>query len=115
MTLPQLLGALGLGVFLAAGCGPVEYLSQVSGRAATALAQAQRAGAEKDAPYEYTAANEYLHKAREEAARSAYQVAIEYGRRAEEMAIKAESITRERAAHERTSATPDIPKSSDKP
>jgi hypothetical protein len=55
---------------LVTGCGPVEYVSQVSRRATTALAQARNEGAERLAPYEYTAASEYLNKAREEAARA---------------------------------------------
>lgn len=81
-----------------AACGPVEYLGQVSGRATTALAQAQRQGAERLAPYEYTAATEYLRKAREEASRSAYQRALEYGRRSEELAHRAQALARDRSA-----------------
>jgi hypothetical protein len=78
------------------GCGPVEYLNQVSGRAATALAAARQHDAERMAPYEYATAVEYLHKAREEAGHSSFQVAIQYGRRAEELATRAESMAKER-------------------
>ena len=77
------------------GCGPVEYLSQVSSRAAAALAQAERAEAPRLAPYEYTQAREYLHKAREEAGQSSFENAAAYGRRAEEMAGKARALARE--------------------
>lgn len=87
---------VGWAVLACIGCGPVEYLNQVSGRAAAALAQAKRLGADTHAPYEYTAAAAYLHKAREEAGHSSYQVAIEYGRRAEELANRAESIARDK-------------------
>ncbi len=93
-------GAFALGALVLVGCGPIEYLSQVDGRAATALAQARRHGADRRALYEYTAAAEYLRKAREEAGHSAYQSAIDYGRRAEELAGKAEGIAREAAAKE---------------
>ncbi len=93
-----LLGALALGVVLAQGCGPVEYLNQVSSRAASAMLLAQRDGADRLAPYEYTKANEYYHKAREQAGHSSYQTAIEYGRKCEELATRARAIARERQA-----------------
>ena len=99
--------ALALGVVCLPGCGPVEYLSQVSTRAPAALAQAQQRGAERLAPYEFTAASAYLHKAREEAGRSSYQRAIEYGRRAEELAQRAEAIAREKSA--RAAGVPESP------
>ena len=75
-----------------AGCGPVEYINQVSFKAASALAAAKEAQADRYAPYEYTAAEAYLHKAREEAAYAQYQDSIEYGRKAEEQAHKARAI-----------------------
>ena len=81
-------GALG-----ATGCGPIEYLSQVSNRAAAAVAAAKLAQADRYAPYEYTAAEEYLHKAREEGGYAQYQDAIEYGRRAEELANRARAMS----------------------
>ena len=91
-------GALGLGavaLLLSAatsGCGPIEYINQVSLKAASALAAAQQAGGDRYAPYEYTAAEEYLHKAREEAGYAEYQDSIEYGRKAEELADRAKAI-----------------------
>jgi hypothetical protein len=83
------------------GCGPVEYINQVSFKAASALAAAKEAQADRLAPYEYTAAESYLHKAREEASYAQYQDSIEYGRRAEEQAHKARAI-----ALTRMSSTP---------
>jgi Domain of unknown function (DUF4398) len=80
-----------------AGCGPVEYLSQVSDKATRAVAAAKQAHAEQLAPYEFTAANEYLHKAREEGGTAEYQAAIEYGRRAEDLALRARAIAEARA------------------
>jgi hypothetical protein len=76
----------------------VEYLNQVSGKAAGAVAAAKLANAEQYAPYEYTAAVEYLHKAREEAGYAEYQVAIAYGRRSEELATRARAIASEKGA-----------------
>jgi hypothetical protein len=73
-------------------CGPVEYISQVGNRASSAVSSAKLAQADRYAPYEYTAAEEYLHKAREEAGYAEYQDAIEYGRRSEELANRARAI-----------------------
>lgn len=95
------LSALALVGQLVLGCGPIEYLSQVTSRASTAVAQAKREGADVDAPYEFVAAEGYLEKAREEAARSEYQASLEYGRRSEELATKALAIHREKALRQR--------------
>jgi hypothetical protein len=85
LATPIVFGAL-------AGCGPVEYINQVSFKAASALAAAKEAQADRYAPYEYTAADAYLHKAREEAAYAQYQDSIEYGRKAEEQAHRARAL-----------------------
>jgi len=73
-------------------CGPVEYINQVGNKAASAVSAAKLASAQRYAPYEYTAAEEYLHKAREEAGYAEYQDAIEYGKRAEDLANRARAI-----------------------
>jgi hypothetical protein len=75
-----------------AGCGPIEYINQVGVKAASAVSAAKLAQADRYAPYEYTAAEEYLHKAREEAAYAGYQEAIDFGRKAEELANKGRAI-----------------------
>ena len=85
-----------LAALIAGGCGPIEYLNQVSSKAATALAEAKRAQADRYAPYEYTAAEEYLHKAREEAGYAEYQDSIDFGRKAEELAHRARAIAMSR-------------------
>jgi hypothetical protein len=85
---------------LALGCGPVEYINQVSNRAASAVSSAKLASAERYAPYEYTAAQEYLHKAREEAGHAEYEDAIDYGHKAEDLANRARAIAVERMAKE---------------
>src|SRR6478736_4461718 len=87
------------------GCGPVEYISQVGNRAASAVSSAKLAQADRYAPYEYTAAEEYLHKAREEAGHAEYQDAIEYGRRSEDLANRARAISVARLAQKPTKST----------
>jgi hypothetical protein len=74
------------------GCGPVEYISQVGNKAASAVSAAKLAQADRYAPYEYTAAEEYLHKAREEAGYAEYEDSIEYGKKAEDLANRARAI-----------------------
>ena len=75
------------------GCGPIEYINQVGVRAASAVSAAKLAQADRYAPYEYTAAEEYLHKAREEAAYAEYEDAIDFGMKAEELANKGRAIS----------------------
>ena len=91
---------LGPGVVLllsGLGCGPFQYFGQVSGNATLALARAERESAAKLAPYEYTKARAYLRKSREEASESSFETAIDYGRRAEALALRAQVVSRERA------------------
>src|SRR5438105_3103132 len=83
------------------GCGPVEYINQVGNKAASAVSAAKLASAERYAPYEYTAAEEYLHKAREEAGHAEYQEAIEYGRKAVDLAYRSWALTCEHWEMER--------------
>jgi hypothetical protein len=90
--------------FLVTGCGPVEYINQVGNRAASAVSAAKLASAERYAPYEYTAAEAYLHKAREEAGYAEYHDAIEYGQKAEELANRARAIAIQRMAKEAENA-----------
>jgi hypothetical protein len=101
---------------IASGCGPIEYLNQVGAKSASAVAAAKLAQADRYAPYEYTAAEEYLHKAREEAAYAEYQDAIEYGRKAEELANRARAMAVTRlsqpAEAARSPRTPSEPSSS---
>ncbi len=88
-------GALGTMLVLGAlalGCGPVQYISTVTQGAASEVAAAKAAGGDRYAPYEYTAATEYLHKAREEEGYADHQAAVRFGRLAEENAAKAKKI-----------------------
>ena len=87
------------------GCGPIEYINQVGVRAASAVSAAKLAQADRYAPYEYTAAEEYLHKAREEAAYAEYEDAIDYGMKAEELANKGRAIAVARLSQSATGAS----------
>jgi hypothetical protein len=94
-----------LALALLSGCGPIEYINQVGNKAASAVSAAKLAQADRYAPYEYTAAEEYLHKAREEAGHAEYQDAIEYGRRSEDLANRARAIAVARLAQKPTKST----------
>jgi hypothetical protein len=67
----------------------VQYIGQVTMRATDAVDRAREAGAERSAPFEYTTAVEYLHKAREEEGYADHQAAIRFGKYAETMANRA--------------------------
>jgi hypothetical protein len=95
-----------LATLIASGCGPIEYANQVSLKAASAVSDAKRAQGDRYAPYEFTAAEGYLHKAREEAGYAQYQDAIEFGRKAEELAHRAHAIAVTRLSQP---ATPPVP------
>ena len=71
-----------------AACGPVAYLSETR-RADDAVADARHAEADKYAPYWWTRATEYLHKARENVAHADFQGANRFARRATEAARQA--------------------------
>jgi hypothetical protein len=110
--LARLVGVLGVVLALSPGCGPVQYVSQVTRRAAAEVAAARSAGAERYAPYEFTAAQEFLHKAREEAGYADYQAAIRFGNKAEEHAKKARELSIKMAGSESEGGDPIDPSAS---
>lgn len=69
------------------GCGPILSTYLILSAQAE-LDGANAAEAEKYAVYEYTAAAQYLHKAREEQGYADYGPSIDYAFKAEEMAKK---------------------------
>jgi hypothetical protein len=103
-------GLLLLALVSLSACGPIEYINQVGNRAASAVSAAKLAQADRYAPYEFTGAEEYLHKAREEAGYAQYQDAIEYGRRAEELANRARAISLEKLAQKPSKSSRVTPK-----
>jgi hypothetical protein len=84
LVAPVVLGSL-------MACGPVK--SSISLVDANAQVEAARtAGAEKQAPYEWTAATLYLHQAREEVGRSEYEHAIDFANKASKYAGQARAL-----------------------
>ena len=97
LGLPLLL-SLTLGTALVGtACGPIEYVNQVTRKASSDVEAAKAVRADKYAPYWYTLAVEYLHKAREQAASADYQSANRFGRRSAEAARKAKDVAIENA------------------
>ena len=83
---------------LLTGCGPVQYIATVTRDASAEIAAAKAANADKYAPYEWTAANEYLHKAREEEGYADHQAAVHFGHMAVDLAKQARQIALAQAA-----------------
>jgi len=89
-----------------AGCGPVTYVGEVR-RASDAVDAARAAQAERYAPYWWTRATQYLHKAREVAGHADFQAANRFGRLASEAANVAEQQALE-AAKDPAKRPPDL-------
>ncbi len=89
-----------VGLFLT-GCGPIEYVNQVTRRASSDLAAAKSANADKHAPYWYTLATEYLQRARWEGAHADFQAANRFGRRASDAARMARKIAIDKATDDK--------------
>lgn len=64
-----------------AGCGPIQSTSALID-ADVEIEAARAAGAGANAPYEFTSAEAYLHKAREVAGRAQYEASSEFASRA---------------------------------
>jgi hypothetical protein len=74
---------------LAAGCGPVAYINQVTRDASSKVDRARALEAEKFSPYWWTRAITYLRMAREVAAHADFQGANRFGRLSSDAAQKA--------------------------
>jgi hypothetical protein len=85
-----------LTLFAVGGCGPIEYISTVTFEASKAVQEAKASRAPELAPYEYTAAVEYLHKARELGGHARYQQSVEFGKKARDYGHEAVMLARER-------------------
>jgi len=72
-----------------AGCGPITYLGEIH-RASDAVDAARAAHADTYAPYWWTRATQYLHKAREVAGHADFQAANRFGQLAADAAHVAE-------------------------
>ncbi len=94
-----LLGLLGL----QAACGPTRSTSYLLD-ADVQIQAAKTAGADKTAPYEWTAANLYLQKAREEVGYSDYETALDFAEKAARFATEARA--KAMAARQQGSSSP---------
>lgn len=72
----------------ASACGPVQSTSYLIDTE-TMLEAARTAQADKLAPYEWTAANLYLAKSKEEVGYSDFEQAVDYGKKAVDFATRA--------------------------
>ena len=97
--LVSILGWTSLWLGGAGGCGSALYINQVTRKASASVAAAEAVNAAEYAPYEYTLAVEYLHKAREEAAHADFQAANRFGREAEAAADQATELAVQRAGN----------------
>ncbi|MSP63453.1 MAG: hypothetical protein EXR72_24535 [Myxococcales bacterium] len=92
---PALLACL-TGTLLVSGCGPIQFVTAVPFEAVGAIGEAKHLDAEKYAPYEMTAAGEYVHKSRELAGHARYQTSVEFARKATKHARDAKKIAMEK-------------------
>lgn len=95
----RLIPVLSVAVLAAAtGCGPFGYLKKVAKDASRAVADAEKAGAEQYAPYEYWGAVSYLEQAKTMMAYSEYERSFDYGTRAKQLADEAKKKAERREA-----------------
>jgi len=78
---------------LATGCGPVSTASAIRD-AEHKLKEARELEADKNAPYEYTKAASYLHKAKELEGYGLYEQASTFADRCGDMSEKAQDVAR---------------------
>lgn len=91
MRLRLAFGVVALVAFAATGCGPIQSTSLIMD-ADVQLDAARAADAPKFAPYEYTLAEAYLHKAREEQGYADYEVCIDFAQKALDNAKRAKEL-----------------------
>ncbi len=106
-----LLGAAAL-VVSGAGCGPFGYLKKVATDATRAVAEAEAAGAEEYAPYEYWGAVAYLEQSKILMGYSEYERSFDFGERAKQLAneakVKAQRVRKgESVIRDESVAAPD--------
>jgi hypothetical protein len=102
---------LALTSFVCAGCGPFGYLKKVANDANRAVAEAESAGAEEYAPYEYWGAVAYLEQAKVLMGYSEYERSFDFGERSKQLAneakIKAQRVKKEGSVvHDKDVAAP---------
>lgn len=93
-----MIAAVAATVVLTAGCGPFGYLKKVAVDASRAVADAEKAGAQQYAPYEYWGAVTYLEQSKVLMAYSEYDRSFDYGDRAKQLAEEAKKKAQLREA-----------------
>lgn len=88
--------ALGAPLVLLSACGPFTYVSRVTFGATPETARARVINGEKMAPYEYTAATEYLKKSKELAGYARFHDANNFGKKSRDMAEQSQKVARRR-------------------
>lgn len=83
-------------VVLAGGCGPFGYLKKVAKESTRAVADAEAAGAEENAPYEYWGSVTYLEQSKILMGYSEYTRSFDYGERAKQLAEEAKKKAEKR-------------------
>jgi hypothetical protein len=91
------------------GCGPIEAMAVIND-AEVALSGARAARGYDFAPYEYTTAELYLEKAREERGFAHFGVAIRYARKAAQSAREAQTQSLQRVREGREADPPPEPR-----
>ena len=105
------LAAVSLMSIVCAGCGPFGYLKKVATDANRAVAEAEAAGAEEYAPYEYWGAVAYLEQAKVLMGYSEYERSFDFGERSKQLAneakVKAQRVKKgESVVHDESVAAP---------
>lgn len=83
---------------MSVGCGPFGYLKKVAKESSKAVAEAEAAQAEENAPYEYWGAVTYLEQSKILMGYSEYERSFDYGERAKQLAIEAKDKAEKRRA-----------------
>lgn len=93
----------------ATGCGPVQSTALLIDTE-TMLGAAKTAQADKLAPYEWTAANLYLAKSKEEVGYSDFEQAVDYAKKAVDFATRArDTALKVGKRNESISSEPPVP------
>jgi hypothetical protein len=93
--------------FAGAACGPVQSSTLIVDAAAE-LAAADTAQANELAPFEYTAAEAYLHKAREEQSYADFELAVDFARKSRACARVARMIAEAKTKEKMGATRPTI-------
>lgn len=101
-------GSLWVGLLWGSACGPVQSTSYLID-AEVALEAAKTAQAERFAPYEWTAANLYYRKAREEVGYSDFEQAIDFAQKAGKYATQARENALKAGRRDEPQAAPPAP------